>query len=259
MHARDGEQHARGGGALLGEREVLAQARSGREPRRLYPAARIVAVDEVDHLEDVRAVLLALHHQPVRERELDVAQDVRPDLRELGLNWCGLHDRRAEHREELTDDFARALADAANDARQRHDLLEEPSRRDALRRVRNEHFRADRQVAVLAQVAGDEVRRSGRDGGTQRQRVAGAQQRQEVVERAADVAHVDLDVRERRGPERDDDVPRRGGVRHAVRPCDRSGCRDALEDIGRARLLERHASGPDRRKALRIDLDADGA
>jgi len=39
-------------------------------------AARIAAVDQVDHLEDVRAVLLAVHHQEVRQRELRVAEDV---------------------------------------------------------------------------------------------------------------------------------------------------------------------------------------
>ena len=65
------------------------------------PAAGVVAVDEVDDLEDVRAVLLAVHHQQVGQREVRVAQDVRPDLRQLGLDRRGLHDRRAEDLEQL--------------------------------------------------------------------------------------------------------------------------------------------------------------
>src|SRR3712207_8252659 len=44
------------------------------------------------------------------------------------------------------------------------------------------------------------------DGRAQHDRVALAQMREQVVERGADVADVDLDVRERRRPERDDDV-----------------------------------------------------
>ena len=133
VDARDGEQHARRVGALLGEGEVLAQARPGGEPRLGHAAARVVAVDEVDDLEDVRAVLLAVHHQQVGQRELRVAQDVRPDLRELGLDRRGLHDRRAEDAEQRADALAGALADAADDARQRVDLLEEPARRRCAR------------------------------------------------------------------------------------------------------------------------------
>ena len=97
LHARDGQQHSRGVGALLGEREVLAQAGAGGQPGHRDAAARIVVVDQVDHLEHVGAVALAVHHQQVRERERRVAEDVGPDLRELGLDRRGLDDRRAEH------------------------------------------------------------------------------------------------------------------------------------------------------------------
>ena len=82
--------------ALLGEREVLAQAGAGGQAGLGDAAARVVAVDQVDHLEHVRAVALAVHHQQVGQREVRVAQDVRPDLRQLGLHRRGLDDRRAE-------------------------------------------------------------------------------------------------------------------------------------------------------------------
>ncbi len=59
VHARDGQQHAGRARALLGEGEVLAQAGAGRQARAGDPAARVVVVDQVDHLEHVRAVLLA--------------------------------------------------------------------------------------------------------------------------------------------------------------------------------------------------------
>ena len=139
VDARDREQHPGRVRALLGEGEVLAQARPGGQPGLGDPAARVVAVDQVDHLEHVRVVALAVHHQQVRQRELRVAQDVRPDLRELGLDGRGLHDRRAEDREQLRGDLARARADAADDARQRVDLLEEAPGGDPLGRVRDEH------------------------------------------------------------------------------------------------------------------------
>ena len=71
------------------------------KPGQRDAAARVVAVDEVDDLEDVRAVLLAVHHQQVGQRERRVAQDVRPDLRQLGLDRRRLHDRRAEDLEQL--------------------------------------------------------------------------------------------------------------------------------------------------------------
>ena len=175
VDARDGEQHARGVRALLAEREVLAQAGAGGEARHLHPAARIVAVDEVDDLEDVRAVLLAVHHQEVGQRERRVAQDVRPDLRELGLDRRGLHDRRVEDVEQLGDDLAGALADAADDLRQRVDLLEEAAGGDALGRVGDEDVRRrSSKPRVLREVAGDELGRARRDRRAQDERVARA-------------------------------------------------------------------------------------
>ncbi len=96
VHARDAEQHARGVRLLLREREVLAQAGAGGEAGQRHAAARVVAVDQLDDVEDVRAVALAVHHQQVRERERRVAQDVRPDLRQLGLRpaWSARSARR---------------------------------------------------------------------------------------------------------------------------------------------------------------------
>ena len=198
LHARDGQQHARGVRALLGEREVLAQARPGREPGLRDPAARVVAVDQVDDLEDVRAVALAVHHQQVRERERRVAQDVGPDLRQLGLD----RRRSARSARRATSNsargaLARALADAADDARQRPDLLQEAVGGDPLGHVGDEHVLADAEAAVLLQVAGHELGRAGGDRRAQDQQVALRAGRQQVVEHRADVAHVDLDVRER--------------------------------------------------------------
>src|SRR5437763_488961 len=60
VHARDSEQHAGRARALLRKREVLAQARAGGESGRGDPTARIVAVDQLDDVEDVRAVALAV-------------------------------------------------------------------------------------------------------------------------------------------------------------------------------------------------------
>ena len=159
---------------------------------------------------------LAVHHQQVGQREVRVAQDVRPDLRELGLHGRGLHDRGAEYAEQLAGDLARAGPRAADDAGQRLDLLKEAPGRDPLGRVRDEQLVADRKAAVLGQVAGDELGRTGRDRRAQDQRVPGREHAEQVVERRADVAHVDLDVRERGRAERDHDLARARGIRHAV-------------------------------------------
>jgi hypothetical protein len=120
------------------------------KPGHLHAAARIVLVDEVDDLEHVRVVLLAVHHQEVGQRERGVAQDVGPDLRELGLDRRGLDDRRLEDVEQLGADVAGALADAADDLRQRVDLLEELAGGDALGRVADEDVLADRRPRFLA-------------------------------------------------------------------------------------------------------------
>ena len=177
VDAGDGQQHPGGVRALLGEGEVLAQAGPGGHARHRDPAARIVAVDQVDHLEHVGAVALAVHHQQVRQRERRVAQDVRPDLGQLGLHRGGPDDRRAEHAEQLGRALGGGLADAADDARQRGDLLQEAPGGDPLRGVGDEHVLADPQVAALLDVAGDELGRARGDRRAQDQRVAGAQER----------------------------------------------------------------------------------
>ena len=145
---------------LLREREVLAQARAGGEARHRHAAARIVAVDQVDDVEHVRAVALAVHHQQVGERERRVAQDVGPDLRQLGLHRRRLHDRGAERLEQPRGALAGALADAADDARQRPDLVHEAVGGDPLRHVGDEHVLAGREAALLLEVAGHEVGRA---------------------------------------------------------------------------------------------------
>ena len=67
------------------------------------------------------------------------------------------------------------LADAADDARQRPDLLQEAVGGDPLRHVRDEHVLADREAALLLQVAGDELGRAGRDRRAQHEQLARAQ------------------------------------------------------------------------------------
>ena len=74
------------------------------------------------------------------------------------------------------------LADAADDARQRGDLLEEVVLRDALGHVRDEQVLADREAAPLLDVAGHPLGRAGRDRRAQDQRLALAQHRQQVVD-----------------------------------------------------------------------------
>ena len=66
----------------------------------------------------------------------------------------GLDDLGAEHLEQLGGPGARALADAADDAGQRRDLLEEVVLGDPLRHVRDEQVLADPEAAPLLDVAG---------------------------------------------------------------------------------------------------------
>ena len=62
--------------------------------------------------------------------------------------------------EQLAADLGRALADAADDLRQRVDLLEELAGGDALGRVGDEEVLADLEAALALQVAGDELGRA---------------------------------------------------------------------------------------------------
>ena len=225
------------------------------KPGRGDPAARIVAVDEVDDLEDVRAVLIAVHHQQVGQRELRVADDVRPDLRQLGLDRRGLHDPRAEHLEQAGHDLAGALADAADDAGQRRDLLEEVPGGDALRAVGDEQLLADLEAPVLGDVARDELGGPRRDRRAQRERVARPQVRDQVVDHGTDAAHVDLDMREGRRTERDDDVVRRSGVLHPVGELQQARRMDAVQQLVGACLLKRHLPGAHGVEAHEIVVD----
>ena len=107
------------------------------------------------------------------------------------------------------DDLARAGADAADDARQRVDLLQEAPGGDALGRVRHEHLLAD--LESRGAWRGSRPRTRSCPGATVERRISecpGASTPEQVVERRADVAHVDLDVREGGRAERDHDVAR---------------------------------------------------
>ena len=146
-------------------------------------------------------------------------------------------------------------ADRADDARKRVDLLQELARRDPLGHVRDVHVDAGAQAALALEVAGDELGRAGRDRGAQHDRVAGPQVRQQVVERGADVAHVDLDVAERGRAEREHDRVGLRRVGDSVGGLEAPGRVDALDQLVGAGLLERHAAGGDGLQALWIVVD----
>jgi hypothetical protein len=99
-------------------------------------------VDQVDDVEHVRAVALAVHHQEVRQREHGVAEDVGPDLGELRLDRGGLDDRSSEGREGARGVLGGGIADPADDAREGRDLLQESPRRDPLGCVGDVHVLA---------------------------------------------------------------------------------------------------------------------
>ena len=259
VHPRDREQHPRSRRALLREGKVFAQAGPGGQPRLGDPAAGVVAVDQLDHLEDVRQVALAIHHQEVRECEVRVPDDVGPDLRELRLYRRGLDDRGVKDREQLRHDLARACVDAADDAWQRVDLLQEAPGRDALGGMRDENLLADLEATVLGEVAGDELGRPGRHGRAQDERVPGFEHPEQVIEGGADVAHVDLDVRERGSAEREHDVACSGGVGNPVGQRQRSAAADAVEQFLRARLLEGHPALGDRAQTRGVPIYTDHA
>ena len=87
--------------------------------------------------------------------------------------------------------------------------------------------------------------------------MAVAQVAEQVVERGADVGDVDLDVRERRRAERDDDVLGERRVGDAVGDGQRSGRVDAIESFLGAGLLERHPRVANRLQAVGVLVDAE--
>ena len=258
VHARDGQQHPRRGRALLGEREVLAQARPGGEARLRHPAARVVAVDQVDDLEDVRAVLLALHHQEVGQREHRVAQDVGPDLRQLGL------DRASSARS------ARRAARTARAAASPDASPTPPTMHGSVPISSKKRPAAIRSGTWATKTSSPDRRGRAASPGSRRRtrscrgaiverstsRWPGAQHGQQVVEHGADVAHVDLDVRERRRAEREHDrVGLRGvgGARRTSRCSTRSSTSSAP---GSSNGIRRSRDGV---QALGVVVDAEHA
>jgi len=95
--------------------------------------------------------------------------------------------------------------------------------------------------AMLGQVAGHELRGARGDGGTQDHGMPRLKDPQEVVERRADVAHVDLDVRERGRSQRDHDLRRLCCVGDTIRQRQPPALDHPLEQILSAGLGERHA------------------
>jgi hypothetical protein len=168
-------------------------------------------------------------------------------------------DRRPEHAEDLGGALGRARADAADDAWQGADLGQEASRRDPLGRMRDEHVLADPEPAAFREVAGDELGSAGRDRRAEQQAVAGPQQRQQVVERRLDLTEVGLDVRERRGPDRDHDVSHPGRVGCAIAQLEHSSRGDALQQLLGALLRERHPAGLESLDDRRVVVDPEYA
>ena len=123
--------------------------------------------------------------------------------------------------------------------------------------MRDEHLLADLKAAMLGQVAGHEVGSAGRDRRAQYQAVSRRKHTQQVIERRADVAHVDLDVRERRRPERDHYVPRARAVGHALAQRHLPVRSDAIEQLLGPRLRERHPALAHRLQASRVAVDSE--
>ncbi len=243
VDARNREQHAGGVRALLGEGEVLAQAGARGHAGLGDPAPRVVAVDQVDHVEHVGPVALAVHHQQIGQRERGVTQDVRPDLGQLGLHRRGRDDRGAEHREGGRGALGRRVVDAADDAGEGRDLLEEPTGRDPLWGMGHKQVLAHPQPTLLLEIAGDELGGPRRDRRAQDQGLAGAQHREQVVHDGAHAPQIGLDVGERRGADRDHDVVGAGRVGCALGQLEAPAGHHALEQLLGARFFERHPAG----------------
>ena len=137
------------------------------------------------------------------------------------------------------------------------DLLQEVVLRDPLGHVRDEHLLAHLEAAVLLDVAGHALGGAGGDGRAQDERVALAQHRQQVVDHAADLGDVDLDVDVGRRPQREHDVVGLGRVLDDSRALEPALAEHAVEQLLRAGLTERHPTrlelGEDRLLALDSD------
>ena len=162
-----------------------------------------------------------------------------------------------EHGEQLSHDLARAGADAADDAGQGVDLLEEAPGGYALGRVGHEDLLANLKTAVLGQVARHEFGCAGGHRRAQGERVARSQGAEQVVKRRADVAHVDLDVREGRSAKRDHDVLGLGGVGDLFGERKAPAQPDALEQGLGVGLLEGHQAFAHRAETGGVVVDAD--
>ena len=128
---------------------------------------------------------------------------------------------------------------------------------DAFGHVRDEDVLANLETAPLLDVARDPLGRAGRDGGAQNDRVALAQHGQQVVDHAADLRDVDLDVDVGGGAEREDDVVRLRGVLHEARGAEAPASLDPLKQLLRPGLGERHAPGRDLLEHGGLALDPD--
>ena len=170
-----------------------------------------------------------------------------------------MHDRGAEHREGRGRALGRRLVDAADDAGEGRDLLEEPTGRDPLWGMGHEQVLAHPQPTPLLEIAGDELGGPGRDRRAQDQGLAGAQHREQVVHDGAHAAQIGLDVGERRGADRDHDVVGAGRVGRALGQLEAPAGHHALEQLLGARLFERHPAGAHRGEHGRVVVDSEHA
>ena len=123
----------------------------------------------------------------------------------------------------------------------------------------DEHVLSDPQTTTLLEVAGDELGCAGRDRRAQDQRVAGAQQRQQIVDGRAHLAQVAFHVGEGWCADRDHDVVGLGRVNCPLGQLEPAGLDDPLEQFLGARLVERHPTCADRFEHRRVVVDAEHA
>jgi hypothetical protein len=128
---------------------------------------------------------------------------------------------------------------------------------DPLRHVRHVHVLADREAAPLLDVAGDPLGGAGGDGRAQDDRLALAQERQQGVDRAADLRDVDLDVHVRGRAQREHDLIGLGGVLDPLREPQAVAGQHALEQLLGAGLVERHLAGAHGVEHARLAVHAD--
>ena len=139
------------------------------------------------------------------------------------------------------------------------DLGQEAAFGDSLRGVRDIEVATGAETGTLRDVPGHELGRARGDRRAQDERCSSTQRREELIERGADIADVDLDVRERGRADGDDDVLRRAGIGEPIGECEIALRVHAVEKLLRPRFLEGHPAGADGREPPAVLVHADHA